>query len=222
MLLCAGSFAQDTGVIKFLVDVDNGYFEIELNDSLLLKRYRDTLPVGNYNAKIWSPGYVVKPISFEIKKNEVTDLYVEMAKNNDYLQYETDYKAYRTQFHKNYTAPISLTLLSSLSTGLFMVKSFSYRKLITEDIDLYYKSPTTNELDAIKLRVNSNNQKYNRMRTAFYINGGVTMGLIGATIWSIRHFNENYTEPVYNKDSPFASKYSLNFTTNGCGLFFHI
>ena len=215
-------FAQNQGVVKFFVDVDNGYFEIELNDTFLLKRYKDTLPVGEYEAKIWSPGYVVTPISFIIEKDKTTELYVQMAKNNDFIQYEEDYRLYRNQFHKNYTTPISLTLISAITTGAFMVRSYSLKKSITNDIDLYYKAPLTTEIDLIKTRIEANNKKYNFNRSAFYINGGLTLVLLGGSIWTMRHFNQNYREPVYFKESPFKEKYSFQVTLFGCYFALHI
>lgn len=225
LLFFASTFfvkGQDQGIIKFLVDVDNGYFEIELNDTLLLKRYKDTLPVGEYNAKVWSPGYVVAPISFTIEKDKTTELYVQMAKNNDFINYEINYKAYRNQFHKSYTAPISATLLSTITTGAFMVRSYSLKKKLTDDIDLYYKTPVTDEIEEIKARIDQNNRKYNINRTAFYINGGLTLAFLGGTIWSIRQFNKNNTEPVYIKESPFKDKYSLQINPFGCSFVIHI
>jgi|GEM_PF-2661493 len=216
------SLAQDQGVVKFLVDVDNGYFEIEINDSMLLKRYKDTLPVGEYKAKIWSPGYVVTPVSFTIEKDKTTELYVVMAKNNDYLAYEENYSAYRNQFHKNYTAPLSLTLVSTITTGAFMARAYSLRKRIYTDIEAYYNSPITSELDEITLRIEDANKKYNFNRNAFYINGGITLALIGGTIWSIKRFNQNYIEPVFNKESPFKEKYSFQINPFECKLVFHL
>lgn len=213
---------QDKGIVKFLVDVDNGYFEIELNDSLLLKRYKDTLPVGKYNAKVWSPGYVVTNVSFSIEKDKTTELYVQMAKNNDFIDYENNYQVYRNQFHKNYTVPISASLLSAITTGAFMVRSYSLKKKLSEDIDQYYKSPITAEIEEIKARITANNRKYNVNRTGFYVNGGITLALIGGTVWSIRKFNKNYTEPVYNKESPFKDKYSFQINPFGCSFVLHI
>ncbi len=215
-------YGQDQGVVKFLVDVDNGYFEIEINDTMLLKRYKDTLPVGAYEAKIWSPGYVVTPVSFVIEKGKTTELYVEMAKNNDFIAYEENYQVYRNQFHKNYTAPLTLTLLSALTTGGFMVRSYALKKSITNDIGLYYLTPLTSEIDQINMRIAANNKKYNFNRTAFYVNGGLTLAFLGGTIWSIRHFNQNYTEPVFFKESPFKEKYSFQINPFGCSFALHI
>ena len=63
-----------------------------------------------------------------------------------------------------------------------------------------------------------NNKKYNRQRTAFYINSGFTCLLIGGTIWSYLNFNKNNIEPTYSKESPFMDKFSLNLTPYGCSL----
>lgn len=221
LTLCLGSFSafsQDTGIIKFFVEVDNGYFEIEVNDTMLLKRYKDTLPVGTYSAKVWSPGYVTTPIEFTVYKDKVTEKHVEMAKNNNYIQYEQDYKVYRNQFHKQFTVPLSVTIATALTTGVFMVNAYDTKKKITNDIDLYHKSPSTLEIDDLKLRIADNNRRYNRQRTAYFIGGGFTLAFIGGTIWSYMNFNKNYTEPTFIKDSPFKDKYSFNITPYGCSF----
>jgi hypothetical protein len=209
---------NDMGMIRFFVNVDNGYFEIEINDTMLLKRYKDTLPAGDYTAKVWSPGYVLNRIEFTIVAGKTVEKHVNMVKNNNYIQYEQDYKAYRMQFHKQFTAPLSLTIASSISTGVFMVNAYSNQKKVKEDIQLYHLSPVTSEISEIKLRIEENNKKYNRQRTAFYINSGFTALLIGGTIWSYLNFKKNYTEPDYKKDSPFKDKFSLNLTPYGCSL----
>ena len=211
-------FAQEKGIIKFFVEVDNGYFEIEVNDTMLIKRYKDTLPVGKYSAKVWSPGYVVTPIDFTIVAGKTVEKHVTMVKNNNFITYENDYKEYRMQFHKQFTAPLTLTLLSSLSSTYFMIKAYNSKKNIISDVELYFKSPNTIELDGIKNRIEDNNKKYNRQRAAFYINTGFTLAFIGGTIWSFKNFNKNNIEPTYNKESPFKEKYSFNLTPYGCSF----
>ncbi len=218
IFVSGSSFSQGTGIVRFFVDVDNGYFEIEINDTMWLRRYKDTLPAGDYSAKVWSPGYVVAPIDFTIVEGMVTEKHVKMAKNNDFVDYELKYKAYRMQFHKQFTVPLSVTLASTITTGVFMVNAYNTKKQINTDIDLYYKSPVSQEIDEIKLRISDNNQKYNRQRTAFYINTGFTFAFIGGTIWSYMNFNKNYTEPTYSKESPFKDKFSMNLTPYGCSF----
>ena len=164
LLMSCYSFSQDKGVIKFLVDVDNGYFEIVINDTIFLKRYKDTLPVGNYTAKIWSPGYVINETDFVIEKDKTTETYVPMAKSNGRIQYESDYIDYRMQFHKSLTIPVTATLITSLATGWFMMRSFDLKKDVGADVELYSKSSVTSEIAEIKLRIDENNRKYNRNR----------------------------------------------------------
>lgn len=209
---------NERGVIRFFVNVDNGYFEIEINDTMLLRRYKDTLPAGDYTAKVWSPGYVLNRIEFTIVPGKTVEKHVNMVKNNNFIKYELDYKAYRMQFHKQFTVPLSLSIASSVTSGVFMVNAYQNKKKVTADIELYNLSPVTEEIGEIKLRIAENNKKYNRQRTAFYLNSGVTFLLIGGTIWSYINFNKNYTEPDYTKDSPFKDKFSLNITPFGCSL----
>ena len=120
--------AENEGMVKFLVDVDNGYFEVLVNDTLWLRQYKDTLPAGKYEAKVWSPGYVIHPIDFEIKAGEVTEKFVNMVFTNDRQKFEADYKAYRMNFHKSFTVPASVSLGISLWTGYHMIRSYDLRK----------------------------------------------------------------------------------------------
>ena len=209
---------QDVGIVKFFVEVDNGYFEIEVNDTLLLKRYKDTLPAGHYEAKVWSPGYIVAPIEFDVVAGKTTEKHVEMAKNNDYIRYESEYKDYRMKFHKNFSLPLSLSLGSAITTGIFMVNAYDKRKEILSDVNLYQKSVMPSEIAEIKERTFENNRKYNRYRTGFFIGSGITLGLVGTTIWAYRKFNRENIEPTFDKTSPFKDKYTLNITPYGCSL----
>lgn len=226
ILLIGGlhAFTQqnEMGEIRFLVEVDNGYFEIEINDTMLLKRYKDSLPAGNYTARIWSPGYEVNELEFSVYAGKMVEKRVPMTRTADFLSYKADYKAYRMQFHKQLTAPVSFSLASSIVTGVFMINAYTTKNAIFSDIDLYGKSPVTSEIDVIKQRVADNTKKYNRQRTGFYISSGITALLVGATTWSYINFKRNYTEPTYNKESPFAEKFSMSFTPYGCSLTFKI
>lgn len=214
--------AQETGVVKFLVEVDNGYFEIEVNDTLLLRRYKDTLPAGDYTAKVWSPGYVVTPIDFTVVPGMVTEKHVKMAKNNNYIDYEHNYREYRMQFHKQFTAPLSLTLATALTTGAFMASAYVNKNKALTDIDLYNKAGSYSDVLDLKTSVAEYNRKYNRQRAAFYVGTGLTMAFIGGTIWSYRNFVRNYSEPTFIKESPFKDKYSLNLTPYGCSFTINI
>lgn len=207
--------AQDKGIVKFLVEVDNGYFEILVNDTLNIPRFKDTLPVGDYKAKVWSPGYVLTNVDFSIRKDLTTEVHVKMPRTNDYIDYERDYRAYRLQFHKQFSAPLSLSIASGITAGALMINAYDRRKDIFNDIDLYQRATTTSEIDEIKQRIADNNKKYNRQRTGFYIFGGITAVCAVGTIFSLRNFNQNYTEPVFSKESPFKDRLSMNFTPYG-------
>lgn len=212
------SHAQEKGIVRFIVEVDNGYFEIEINDTLLLKRYKDTLPAGKYEAKVWSPGYVMTRVDFEVVPGKTVEKHVELAKTNEFIQYELDYKKYRNQFHKQLTLPVTLTLASAISSGVFMVNAYGSKKQIFENIDAYNNSAYPLEVDEFKTNTLNYNVKYNRQRTIFYVNSGITLALLGGTIWSYINFKRNHVEPTYSKDSPFKDKYSLNITPLGCSF----
>jgi hypothetical protein len=210
--------AQDKGIVRFMVDVDNSYFQIELNDTFLLKRHRDTLPAGNYTGKVWSPGYEIMPIEFKVVAGLTTEKYVKMVKNQDFITYEKEYKVYRSHFHKQLTLPLTVSLAGALTTGFFMTKAYTSKKLVMQDLDLYDRSPSPTEIDEIKVRIDENNARYNRQRFGFYVSTGLTLACVGTTIWSYRHFKRTYTEPTFNKESPFEEKYSFNLTPYGCSL----
>ena len=209
LMMSCYSYSQDKGIIKFLVDVDNGYFEIVINDTIFLKRYKDSLPVGNYTAKIWSPGYVITETEFKIEKDKTTETYVPMAKSNGRIQYEYDYTDYRMQFHKSLTIPVTTTLVTSLATGWFMMRSFDLKKVVGSDVELYSKSSVTSEIAEIKLRIDENNRKYNRNRISYYVTGGLSTIYLVGTICSYINFKKDYTEPVLNSESPFKDRFSF-------------
>ncbi len=216
----SNGYGQDTGIVKFLVDVDNGYFEIVMNDTIYLKRYKDTLPVGNYSAKIWSPGYVLTETNFTIEKDKVTEQYVEMAKSNERLSFEKDYGEYRMNFHKRLTIPATATLVTSLTTAYFMMRAFDLKKSIVADMDLYSATSSTSEITDLKLRIDNSNKRYNRNRFGYYISGGLSALLLGGTIYSYVNFKRNYTEPVLNSESPFKDRFSFSPTFYGGRLTF--
>lgn len=217
-------FSQEPelGEVRFAVEVDNGYFEIEINDTMLLKKYKTSLPPGNYSAKVWSPGYDVKEIEFTTYAGKLVEQKVEMSRSEDYMRYESEYKAYRKKFHTSLTIPLSAALTTSIFSGAFMIRTYQSKKRIYEDIDLYKQSASTSEIQAIKNRVDSNVKSYNRQRAVFFIGTGVTALLTGWTIWSGLRFKRDYKEPTYDKTSPFANRLSVGFTPYGCGLTFKL
>lgn len=220
--IMSNGFAQDMGVAKFYVDTENGYFEITLNDTFLLKKHQETLPVGKYHAKIWSPGYAVFELDFQVVKGEVTNCEAKMKRSEAYMVYEKEYRDYRMQFHKQFSLPLSISIASTLSTGYFMLKGYDVRKTVIADIDLYSQAVLVKDVDQIKLRIAENNRKYDQLRTAFYINSGISLLCIGGTIFSAVHFKKNYKEPTYFKESPFKERFSFHYGVNSFNLTYHL
>jgi len=215
-LICASaSMAQNKEAVKFLVDNENGYFEILLDDTLLIKRYKDSLTVGQHKAKVWSYGYDTKEIEFTVEPDKTTEVYVKLDRSVAFGAYESSYAAYRVKFHKAVTIPISASLALSLTSGVFMINAYNLRKIVLVDIDSYSQSTIPDEIALIKNRVEENNRKYNFNRTGFYITGGLALAGIGTSIYRAVKFRRSNSAPIYSKQSPFSDKMSLQFTGSG-------
>jgi hypothetical protein len=211
------ALAQE-GLAVFYVNTDEGYYEVEINDSTVLKQHKTVLPVGTYSANIWAPGYLTETVNFEVSLNDTTTIVLALTRNSDYLLFEQDYKAYRNQFHKQVTFPVSLTLASSISTGYFMLRAFDTQKDIRSEIEGYYNSFTVNEVDLFKQSIRDKTDRYNRLRSAYYVSGSIAALLVAGTIYSSIHFKRNYLEPKYTEESPFLSKLSFVVTPFGANL----
>ncbi|MCG8576183.1 MAG: hypothetical protein MI810_14935 [Flavobacteriales bacterium] len=210
--------ADNEGIIKFLVDVDNGYFEILVEDSLLIRRYKDTLPAGTYQAKVWSPGYVTQSFEFSVQGGKVTEKYIQMAYTNEKQQFERDYKAYRTEFHKSLTIPAAAALSTTLYTGFAMMKAYDTRKKLDVDVALYHQAATAKEVSGIKLNIDKLNKRYNFYRSSFYLGAGVSTLLWITTIYTYSKFKRNVAEPVFKADSPWRDKFSMQVSPLGCRM----
>ena len=206
------------GYVRFLVDVDNGYFEIVIDDTMYLKKYKCKLPVGHHKAKIWSPGYVIREVDFDIEKNQTVDKYVPMVISNGRQEYERDYKAYRMKFHKSFTLPFSISLGLAITSGSFMVSAYTMRQQIFSDIDLYFKAPSYSEATFYKNSIEQNNQKYNRRRVLFYTTLGLTVASVATTCITFAKFNRNNEEPTLDATSPFKDKFSMSISPFGCAI----
>lgn len=225
LFIASGSlFSQieKQGLVKFYIDVDNGYFEVLLNDTLALKKFRDSLPEGHYQAQIWSPTYEQFSTEFDINAGEVTEVNAKLIKSEDYAKFEFDYQEYQWQFRQRVTLPVTLSLLSTLTTGYLMMKSYDTKKLVENDILLYHHSSDPGAIQDVKASIDQNNRKYDRLRTGYYIFGGLSVALIGTSIWSGIYFKNHFTEPVFNEDSPFRDKFSLNPTPYGCRIVYKL
>jgi hypothetical protein len=216
----SNSFSQQEhiGHANFLVDVDNGYFEILVNDTMLVKNFKVTLPVGKHVAKVWSPGYITREVDFEVYKDSTTQNYVKMAISNERKQFESDYKDYRMKFHKSLTVPGTLTLGLALTSSALMIRGYDLRKQILNDIELYHASGSYNDAVYFRNEVETNDKKYDRTRIMFYSFLGLSAASLGTTIYTYTKFKRNNTEPTFNPESPFKEKYSLQVTPFGCRL----
>lgn len=210
--------AEGEGIVKFQVDVDNGYFEVLINDTLWLQQYRDTLPAGRYEAKVWSPGYMIYPIDFEITEGEVTEKLVSMVYSNEKQKFESDYKKYRMDFHKSFTLPASLSLGITLWTGYHMIRSYDLRKKGLLEIERYDETVISNEIDVIKANVSDINRRYNLNRSMYYVGSGLTVGAWLTSVYLYKRFKKNNKEPVFTPQSPWKDRFSMSITPFGCGM----
>ena len=208
-VLSSYSFAQEKGQVRFLVNVDNGYFEVVINDTLYLKKFKDSLPAGNYKAEIWSPGYVTENTEFTIESGKTTDVELTPVHNNNFTQYEYDYKEYRNKFHKSLTVPLSVTIASALYSGTVMLRMYNFRKATSEELTLYDLSSSSSEVVQIKERINMLNDKFTYNRSLFYTGSVLTTLFAGYTIVSYLRFKRRYKEPTYNQDSPFKDRFTF-------------
>lgn len=213
-------FGQDskTGEARFLVEVDNGYFEILVNDTMLLKIYKCNLPVGKHSAKIWSPGYIQNVVDFQVFEDSITQVHVNMAVSNERKQFEADYKDYRMKFHKSFTVPGSISLGFALATGTMMIRGYGLKQTILDHVDSYHLSGSYSDAVFYRDEIERNNVKYNRTRIWYYSLLGLTAASIGTTIYTFKKFKKNNPEPKLNSESPFKDKFSLQITPFGCRM----
>lgn len=221
-LVTGNSFAQNKGVVKFQIENDNGYFEVLVNDTLLIKKYQDSLPEGNYSAQVWSYGYDIKDVDFKVKKDSVTLVYLKLDRSTAYQAYDQSYHNYRVKFHKSNTLPFSVSLGLVITSGAFMIRGYDLLKQIKIDITSYSQTPVPSEIELLKVAVAENNRKYNLARTSFYVSSGLAVLSIATTIYTSIKFKNNNAEPTYSKLSPFNDKVTLQFNGNGAAIIFKI
>ncbi|MEO9533185.1 MAG: hypothetical protein ABJG68_09625 [Crocinitomicaceae bacterium] len=214
--------AQEKGTVKFLVDVDNGYFEIVIDDTTYLKKYKTDLAAGPHTAKVWSPGYITTEVQFNVEAGKTTEKYVKMAISNERQAFEADYKNYRMQFHKSLTLPLSVSLAAGVTTSAYMLLAYDTRKQVLTDIDSYHAAPSYSETVYYKNRIQTGNKKYGNLRAGFYTSLTLTALSVGTTIFTYRRFKKNYTEPKLNSESPFKDKFTMRVSPFGAQLIFNV
>src|SRR5690606_14161860 len=95
-----------------------------------------------HEAKVWSPGYLINVVEFDIIAGKTIDQYVPMVISNERQKFEREYKSYRMAFHKSFTVPLSVTLALSLTSVAFMTTAYISKNKVYDDIDLYFSAPT--------------------------------------------------------------------------------
>ena len=183
-LVASNSFAQNKGLVKFQIENDNGYFEVLVNDTLLIKKYQDSLTEGIYSAQVWSYGYDIKEVDFKVIKDSVTTVYLKLDRSTAYQAYNQSYSNYRNKFHKSVTVPVCLSLGLAITSGVFMIRGYDLQKQINIDIASYNQTPDPVEIDLLKVAVQENNRKYNFIRTGFYVTSGLAVLSIATTIYT--------------------------------------
>ncbi|MBI3135457.1 MAG: hypothetical protein HYZ14_12345 [Bacteroidetes bacterium] len=223
LFLCpANTAAQNTGVVKFLVDNQNGYFEILVDDTLLIKRYKDTLTAGPHKAEIWSYGYDVKEVEFMVVPDTTVELYVKLDRSTAYMAYEQSYHNYRQKFHKSVTLPVSLTLSMGITAGVFMLNGYDLKRQITADINEYALTPQASEIALLKASIESNNRKYTICRYGYYVSGGLTLVGIATSLYTGLKFRSDNEEPTYSRSSPFETRSSFYIGPGGFQFIYRI
>ena len=222
LLLTFDSSAQETGTIKFLVDVDNGYFEIVIDDTTYLKNYKTDLAAGPHTAKIWSPGYITTEVAFTVTAGETSEKYVKMAISNERQTYEADYKSYRMQFHKALTIPLSVTLAAGLTSSAYMLLAYDTRKQVLTDIDSYHAAPSYSETVFYKNSIQTGNKRYGNLRAGFYTSLTLTALSVGTTIFTYNRFKKKFKEPKLNSESPFKDRFTMRVSPFGARLIFNV
>lgn len=210
--------SQSKGVVRFLIDNENGYFEVMLNDTLLIKNFKAILPAATYKAEIWSYGYDISETSFTVIPDSTIDVYVKLNRSDSYKAYEESYSKYRMSFHKFVTVPVSSSIAFSLLSTGFMLRAYDYKKQIFNGIENYNNAFQSDEIQDIKSTVDDLNNRYDRNRIGYYVTGSLAFASIVGTIISGTYFRNNFEEPVYSKTSPFNQRVGLYFNGSACTL----
>ena len=199
-----------TGQIKFAVEVDNGYFEILLNDTLLLKKYKDTLPVGFYEATVWSPSYLPKDFKFEINEGDNKSLYLKLDRNPDYIDFVRKDVEWDKKRNRLARLPVGLTVTS----GIFTIVSHQFlahqHRKLNENLAEYRAANGVFQLQLYKENFAPIEKNYNRLRTAFYSGVTVTSALAVMTVFTRWHFHKHYkyNVPSYQDHSPWHDRFT--------------
>ncbi|MFD1551978.1 hypothetical protein DNU06_01235 [Putridiphycobacter roseus] len=223
LFMSATSSAQVTGRVRYLIDQSNGYFEVLLNDKLITRTYRDTLDVGVYKAKIWSPGYKMVDTSFIIKENIETIVFIKMKLSKEF------YSRSRSNVLRNkkrttfFRLPMAVSLGGFVSTAYFSAKAIKVNKDVDLFIQDYNKKSNQGAVLNFKEELLLMQNSYNLNRKRLYT--GLIVGGIGAGISMVglRYLNKKYPfKALFEEDSPFANKLSICYNINSINISFNL
>ena len=216
------SHSQKTGIIRFAIEVDNGYFEIFLNDTLLEKRYKDTLPVGHYEGTIWSPTYKTKDISFDILEGDNGKFHTKLEHNEAYyedIKASINYDKKRNLYKR---LPVFLIVTGLITSGVvypFLSKS---RDIIDDRISRYSELSLPSYIRNFKTSFIQYENQYNTRRAIFYSGIGISCSAFVASFFSFRYFNRNFSYSNLKETSPWADRFSFYFTGSSTGFIIKI
>lgn len=212
------SYCQ-TGTIKFVIEQDNGHFEILVNDTLLLKTYKDTLPVGTYTAKIWSPSYKQLDTSFIIKKNIETICFHQLKRTENYYN-EVKNMVLRNKKKSVYVRlPIFLSVVAATSTIIYSASASKQLKATNLFIQDYPKLESLAQVQVFKSELLGMQNRFNKTRTRLYTSLTLSGLFAGVTIYGNHLLNKRYPYKRLNlKPSPFIDKMSFNYSINSFSL----
>lgn len=222
--LSLSSAISQTGIVKFGVEVDNGYFEILINDTLLLKRYKDTLPAGNYTAKVWSPTYETKEIEFNVVEGQSQNLHVKMRKTDAYLEYFSNRLTWDRKKQIQVNNPIIITSLFAVSTITFQRFIVHFNNKMVDMYSEYGAQKEVFKLKNYKRNFTALETNYNRFRSYFY--GSLALTSVSAVtgFFTIRNFRKKYKgkRPYYKDASPWQNRVSFNGGFNNFSLIYRL
>lgn len=216
--LSLSCFSQKKGIVRFAIEVDNGYFEILLNDTLLVKSYKDTLPVGHYNGVVWSPSYEAKVIEFDVIPGDNSPFYLKLEHNEAHYNNELVSKNYDRKRRLYRHTPVYLSVGGLLTSGVVLPFLRKSSKDLEEQVLLYdyLKAPhliRNYKADFIPLE-----KKYNLQRTLFYAGIGVSCASIVTAVFTFRYFNSHFRYSNLKEESPWHDRFSMNFGLNTFNL----
>lgn len=223
LLLFSLTCHAQNGIIKFMIEQENGYFEVLINDTLLLKTYKDTLPVGKYRAQIWSKGYEIMDTSFIIKENIETIHFQKLKRTSEYYS-QIKERVLRNKKKTIYVRPsIFLSVATATTAIVFGASASNQLKSINLFIEDYKKLKSLAQVQIFKSELLNMQNRFNKTRSIFYTSLTLSGLFTGMAIYGNHLLNKRYPYKELNfKPSPFVDKISFNCGINSFSLTFSL